>query len=150
MIVARGSVPAEQEPPTITLDLTSSQPIYLQIVEQVRRHVAAGRLPPGAPLPSVRQLGADLGVNVNTILAAYRALEAEGIVLLRRGARATIHPRLAQRPAQPDDVARIRTALERARTDALLAGLTPPMLRALAAEVFGPVEVAPPNAPPEA
>ncbi len=150
-MATRETTPVEQKTPTITLDLSSSQPIYLQIVEQVRRHVAEGRLPPGAPLPSVRQLGADLGVNVNTVLAAYRALEAEGIVLLRRGARATIHLRLAQRPAaQPDDVARIRAALERTRTDALLAGLTPPMLRALAAEVFGPAEVAPATAQPDA
>ncbi len=131
----------QSEPPTITLDLSSPQPIYLQIVEQVRRHVAEGRLAPGDPLPSVRQLASDLGVNVNTALAAYRALEAEGIVLLRRGARATIHPRLAQTPIpQPDDIARIRAALERARTDALLAGLTLAMLRALAAQVFGEPE----------
>ena len=137
-MATREIAPADEEPPTITLDVTSPQPIYLQIVEQVRRHVAEGRLAPGDPLPSVRQLAADLGVNVNTALAAYRALEAEGIALLRRGARATIHPRLAQTPVpQPDDIARIRAALERARTDALLAGLTPAMLRALAAEVFG-------------
>ncbi|HUY75491.1 MAG TPA: GntR family transcriptional regulator [Ktedonobacterales bacterium] len=140
-MATREAPPNEQEPPTITLDLASPQPIYLQIVEQVRRHVAEGRLAPGEPLPSVRQLAADLGVNVNTALAAYRALEAEGIVLLRRGARATIHPRLAQTPVpQPDDIARIRAALERARTDALLAGLTPTMLRALATEVFGEAE----------
>ena len=137
-MATREMAPGDDEPPTITLDLSSPQPIYLQIVEQARRHVAEGRLAPGDPLPSVRQLAADLSVNVNTVLAAYRALEAEGIVLLRRGTRATIHPRLAQASVpQPDDIARIRAALERARTDALLAGLSPAMLRALAAEVFG-------------
>ncbi|HEX6123620.1 MAG TPA: hypothetical protein VFY89_10690, partial [Ktedonobacterales bacterium] len=66
-----------------------------------------------------------------------RALEAEGVILLRHGARAVVHPRLA-RAVEPrtDDIERIRAALERTRTDALLLGLTLEDLRALAAEVF--------------
>lgn len=128
---------AETGPPVIQLDDTSPMPKYQQIVEQVRALVAAGRLGPGAPLPSVRQLASDLGINVNTVLAAYRALEAEQIALVRRGSRAIIHPRLA-RPAEPrpDDLGRIRAALERTRTDALLLGIPLERLRALAAEVF--------------
>lgn len=129
---------AEQgEPAVIYLDETSPTPKYQQIVEQVRALVATGALLPRAPLPSVRQLAADLGINVNTVLAAYRALESEGIILLRHGARAVVHPRLA-RAIEPrsDDVERIRAALERTRTDALLLGMTPEHLRALAAEVF--------------
>jgi len=121
----------------IHLDETSPTPKYQQIVEQVRALVATGALLPRTPLPSVRQLAADLGINVNTVLAAYRALEAEGIILLRHGARAVVHPRLA-RAVEPriDDVERVRTALERTRTDALLLGLSLESLRALAAEVF--------------
>jgi len=123
--------------PVIQLDDASPTPKYQQIVTQVRALVAAGALAPGVPLPSVRQLASDLGINVNTVLAAYHALEAEQIVLVRRGARFTIHPRLA-RPAQPrdGDLARIRFALERTRTDALLAGISPQHLRALANEIF--------------
>ena len=121
----------------IHLDEASPTPKYQQIVEQVRALVAAGTLTPRSPLPSVRQLAADLGINVNTVLAAYHALESEGVILLRHGARAVIHPRLA-RNIEPrhDDVERIRAALERIRTDALLLGLTPERLRALAAEIF--------------
>ena len=121
----------------IRLDEASPTPKYQQIVEQVRALVATGALPPRTPLPSVRQLAADLGINVNTVLAAYRALEAEGVILLRHGARAVVHPRLA-RAVEPrtDDIERIRAALERTRTDALLLGLTLEDLRALAAEVF--------------
>ena len=127
----------QREPAVIRLDETSPTPKYQQIVEQVRALVAAGALTPRSPLPSVRQLAADLGINVNTVLAAYHALESEGVILLRHGARAVIHPRLA-RVIEPrhDDVARIRAALERTRTDALLLGLTPERLRALAAEIF--------------
>ena len=129
---------AEQhEPAVIHLDETSPTPKYQQIVEQVRALVATGALPPRTPLPSVRQLAADLGINVNTVLAAYRALESEGIILLRHGARAVVHPRLA-RAFEPriDDVERIRAALERTRTDALLLGVSLENLRTLAAEVF--------------
>jgi GntR family transcriptional regulator len=122
----------------ITLDDASPDPKYQQIVDQVKAHVVAGALPPGTPLPSVRQLATDLGINVNTVLAAYHALDAEGVVLLRHGARAVIHPRLGQRtePA-PHAVAQVRAALERARADALLLGMTPEALRALAREVLG-------------
>ena len=127
----------EGETPVIQLDEGSPQPKYQQIVEQVKAHAAAGRLAPGASLPSVRQLAIDLGINVNTVIAAYRALESEGIVLLRHGSRAVIHPRLARRAEpQADDVARLRLALERARTEALLVGMSLANLRALALEVF--------------
>jgi GntR family transcriptional regulator len=132
---ARGRSPSAA--PIIALDETSPAPKYQQIVDQVRALVAARVLLPGAQLPSVRQLAADLGVNVNTVLAAYRALEADGIVLLRRGSRAVIHPRLAAAPLPAsEDIAHVRVLLERVRTDALLLGLTPEMLRALAEEVF--------------
>ena len=129
-----------REVPVIVLDEASPLPKYQQIVEQVKDHVAHGRLAPGAPLPSVRQLAGDLGINVNTVIAAYRVLEAEQVVVLRRGARAMVHPRLAA-PATPraDDIARVRADLERAHTAALLLGMDAPALRALVDEVFGPV-----------
>lgn len=128
----------QREPAVIRLDEASPTPKYQQIVEQVRALVASGVLSPRTRLPSVRQLAADLGINVNTVLAAYRALESEGIILLRHGARAVVHPRL-ERVTEPPvgDIERIRAALERTRTDALLLGMTLEQLRALAAEVFG-------------
>src|SRR6516162_7581120 len=84
----------------VQLDLDSPTPKYQQIVEQIKALVASGALPPGASLPSVRQLAGDLGINVNTVVAAYRALDAEHLVLVRRGSRAVVHPRLA-RPTAP-------------------------------------------------
>jgi GntR family transcriptional regulator len=42
-------------------------------------------LKPGAPLPAVRQLARDLKVNANTVQHAYRTLEQEGLVVVRRG-----------------------------------------------------------------
>ena len=129
----------ETEPLIIRLNEINPLPKYMQIVEQVRTFAAEGKLTPGMQLPSVRQLANDLGINVNTVLTAYHALETEEIILLRHGARAVIHPRLT-RPAVPqaDDVAHVRTLLGRVRTDALLRGLSLPMLQELAAEVFSP------------
>ena len=61
-------------------------PIYLQIVNQVKYLVAAGRLAPGEELPPIRVLAERLVVNPNTVARAYRELEAEGVVEKRRTA----------------------------------------------------------------
>ena len=75
----------------ISADPSDDQPIYRQIVDQLRQLLAAGTLQPGDPLPSVRQLAADLGVNLNTVAIAYRELAGEGLVEIKhgRGARVT-------------------------------------------------------------
>lgn len=69
----------------ISIDAQLRQPIYQQIVDEVRRGRVLGTLAPGDALPSVRQLAADLGINPNTVKQAYRELEREGLVLMRRG-----------------------------------------------------------------
>ncbi|MDR3690880.1 MAG: GntR family transcriptional regulator [Fimbriimonas sp.] len=60
-------------------------PIYLQIVQQVRRLVASGELASGDELPSIRVLADSLVVNPNTVARAYRELEMAGIVSTSRG-----------------------------------------------------------------
>ena len=61
-------------------------PIYLQIVNQVKYMVAAGRLQQGDELPPIRALAEQLLVNPNTVAHAYRELEVAGIVEKRRTA----------------------------------------------------------------
>ncbi|QDT54709.1 HTH-type transcriptional repressor YtrA [Caulifigura coniformis] len=61
-------------------------PIYLQIVNQVKYLVAAGRLSPGEEMPAIRVLAEQLLVNPNTVARAYRELEAAGLVEKRRTA----------------------------------------------------------------
>lgn len=61
-------------------------PIYLQIVNQVKYLVAAGRLSPGHELPAIRVLAERLVVNPNTVARAYRELESAGVVEKRRTA----------------------------------------------------------------
>jgi GntR family transcriptional regulator len=71
----------------ITILATSPEPVYEQIVRQVQDGVASGDLPPGAPLPTVRQLAGDLQLNRNTVARAYKQLEDRGVILTagRRG-----------------------------------------------------------------
>lgn len=61
-------------------------PIYLQIVNQVKYLVAAGRLAAGEELPPIRTLAEQLLVNPNTVARAYRELELAGVVTKRRTA----------------------------------------------------------------
>jgi GntR family transcriptional regulator len=59
--------------------------MYLQIIEQIRHKVAVGDWPPGAEIPSIRQLAASLSVSVITIKRAYLELEREGVILTQQG-----------------------------------------------------------------
>jgi GntR family transcriptional regulator len=67
----------------LAMDRESEEPAYRQVARQVREMIAYGRLPAGRRLPSVRTLASDLGVNLNTVARAYRALEEEGFVVIR-------------------------------------------------------------------
>ncbi len=63
----------------------NKEPIYLQIVELVKKNIATGDLVPGDKLPSVREMSKDLGVNPNTLQRSYGELERLGITYTRRG-----------------------------------------------------------------
>lgn len=69
----------------IQLDFRSGQPIYLQIVEQIRQMVARGELKQGDQLPTVRQLATDLRVNFNTVARAYRLLDEARLISTQHG-----------------------------------------------------------------
>ncbi len=66
--------------------LRNDLPIYSQLIEQLKRAVVSGELPPGARLASVRELAADAGVNPNTMQRALQELERDGIVYAQRTA----------------------------------------------------------------
>ena len=68
------------------LDPRSPNPLYAQIANRLRVAIAAGELRPGAALPSVRHLAAELRVNPATVVQAYRDLESDGFVEMRQGA----------------------------------------------------------------
>ena len=58
----------------------SGQPIYEQIVRQIKGAITTGKLPPGEPLPSIRALARDLRISVITTKRAYEELEREGFI----------------------------------------------------------------------
>ncbi len=62
----------------IQIDRDSGRPLFLQIVEAVERLVAEGRVSEGHRMPPSRELARDLGVNRNTVVAAYNELESRG------------------------------------------------------------------------
>ncbi len=64
----------------ITIDRSNGAPIYRQIVERFQEAIAGGRLPPGAQLPTVRQLADSLGVTRLTVQNAYAELQSGGWV----------------------------------------------------------------------
>lgn len=69
----------------ITVDSSDARPLYLQIMDEVRRGLVLGTLLEHEPLPSVRQLATELRINPNTVQQAYRELEREGLVYVQRG-----------------------------------------------------------------
>jgi DNA-binding transcriptional regulator YhcF (GntR family) len=68
-----------------SLDSRSGVSPYLQVVHQVRHALRLGLLREGDQLPTVKDVVADLAINPNTVLKAYRELEREGLVAARQG-----------------------------------------------------------------
>lgn len=79
-----------------TVHPSSGVPIYRQVMDQVCALIAGGRLAPGELLPSVRQLAAELQVNMMTISKAYARLEAEGVIERVRGMGMRVRPMTAR------------------------------------------------------
>ena len=69
----------------IVVDPHSGVPVYRQLMDQIKFHIASGILKPGDELPSTRGLSAELGVNPMTISKAYSFLEREDVIERRPG-----------------------------------------------------------------
>ena len=74
----------------LTIQPASAEPIYRQIVEQLRRLIAGGQLPPGELLPSVREVAGFHAVNPMTVSRAYSLAESEGLLERQRGKGMTV------------------------------------------------------------
>jgi GntR family transcriptional regulator len=72
------------------IDNASDRPVYQQIMDQIKRDIALGRLIKNEKLPTVRQLAGQIALNPNTIAKAYRQLEQEGIIVTKAGAGAFV------------------------------------------------------------
>ena len=76
----------------IVIDIEDPNPPFAQLIEQIKHAVSSGKLGPGEPLPSIRQLASDLDLNNKTVAKAYRLLERDSVIQ-SRGYRGTfVHP----------------------------------------------------------
>lgn len=108
----------------LTISLSSPVPFHDQIVAGLRHLIAAGALAKGDELPPVRQLAADLGINLNTVARAYRELTDAGLLASVRG-RGTVVIATTERAWGPraQERKRIKGVIAAAFNDAKIAGL---------------------------
>lgn len=76
----------------LKLDLQSETPIYIQLKMQIIEGIATGSLAPNEPLPSVRQLASDLGINLHTVNKAYAMLKQDGFIIIHRQKGVVVSP----------------------------------------------------------
>ena len=84
----------------MNLDAQDGRPLYLQIMDEVRRAVVVGTLRAEDPLPSVRELASELVVNPRTVSQAYQELEREGVIYVRRGQGTFVSPTVHKRAVE--------------------------------------------------
>ena len=120
---------------------TTGQPLYLQLMQQIRHATETGALQDGDQLPGIRTLAEELVVSPNTVAKAYSELEHDGLLELRQGSGAFVsvkrrtrsladHVQLARR--------RLRDLIEQLRENGLL---DEEIKRAFEAELLYPAEI---------
>lgn len=109
-------------------------PLYEQLIEQLRRQIVLGAISPDAPLPSVRQLSVELGINPNTVQKAYREMEQEGLIVSvpGRGSFVTNDVGRMQERQRAAELANLEKALRQCRE----IGISHTAVQALANRVY--------------
>jgi len=98
----------------LSINPGSPEPIYRQLMEQLRRRVASGALVAGQEVPSVRELALALAINPMTVSKAYSLLEAEGLLERRRGLAMVVAARHRRARSPAERMELLRPALEQA------------------------------------
>ena len=102
------------------IDLSSPEPLYLQIAEMIRTERLTGRWRSGDRVPTVRDMALALRINPNTVAKAYKLLQEEGVLASRPGGGNYIVP-LTQDTLRGERLRRLDAELENLlkKTDAL-------------------------------
>jgi len=117
-------------PANFNVDPRSGVPIYVQLIDQVKRSIAVGALAPGERLPTVKALAVDLTVNPNTVARAYRDLERDGVIATSPGRGSFVSE--ADRPETRQNLSEVALAmLDRAVRDARSIGIDRTELQSL-------------------
>ncbi|MDO4258328.1 MAG: GntR family transcriptional regulator [Actinomycetaceae bacterium] len=106
----------------IILSRTSGVPMYEQIAAHIREAIWSGALPPGTPLPSLRQLARDLEVSLITTTRAYNDLAAEGLIANQAGRGSFVLPQDDEK-TQKRLLSQLDKQIDQAIATARLAGL---------------------------
>jgi GntR family transcriptional regulator len=120
---------------------TSGQPLYLQLMQQIRHAAETGALVDGDQLPGIRPLAEELVVSPNTVAKAYNELEHEGLLELRQGSGAFLCIRRRTRTLashMPAARRRVRALIDALRDDGLQ---DDEIRRAFEAELLYPTEM---------
>jgi GntR family transcriptional regulator len=107
-----------------SINTGSTEPIYRQLVEQVRRRIAAGQLSAGQEIPSVRELAQTLAVHPMTVSKAYSLLEAQGLLERRRGLSMVVAAQHTHAEPSAARVELLRPTLEKAASESRQLELT--------------------------
>ena len=126
----------DHTPQLFAIATGSSEPIYRQLVDQVRRLVAGGQLGAGDNLPSVREVAQALAVNPMTVSKAYGLLEMEGILVRRRGLGMAVAERPRAAHGSEERLALLRPTLERAAREARELELDPDAVLSLFTDIL--------------
>ena len=95
----------------LTVQPGAPEPIYRQILEQLRRLIAGGQLAPGEMLPSVREVATVHAINPMTVSRAYSLAEADGLLERLRGKGMVVAARGARAQNQAERLALIEPSL---------------------------------------
>ncbi len=103
----------------VTLDNRDPRPLYLQIMDEIRRAIVVGKIKAEDPLPSVRDLASELAINPRTVSQAYQELEREEVVYVKRGQGTFVAPSTKKNSRERENLARSvakRTLIEARRS----------------------------------
>lgn len=107
------SPPRTLPPDIFQVNTGSNEPIYRQLIEQLRRLGASGQVLADDTLPSIRDVALHLGVNPMTVSKAYSLLEHEGLLIRKRGIGMLVATPIQDFSDEEQRLALLRPSLER-------------------------------------
>lgn len=129
-----GTMLVKGDPPVLVIDLASDRPLAEQVESGLRGAIAKGEVAPGDRMPTARQLAGDLGISLNTVARAYRAMEADGLVSTVRGRGTVVSSARQTNAGSAAARESVLAKLQEVVSDARLAGLTRKQFDKLAAD----------------
>jgi len=122
------------------INIQSGIPVYRQLLDQIRHLAICGSLRPGDPLPSIRELAAELALNPSTIVKTYDLLAQEGLVEKRPGAGVFMLAPPTPRLDPGERESRIRADLQRLLPEWRSLGSSPSQIMRLLGEELEKLE----------